>query len=107
MVSRPQGKEIDIKLKFVPATPDKSEQTEVYANVIQVSQTPWDFVLTFCLASMPEEDEVKKSKNKGEIVVHVPRVATVRVSPRMAKEIVKVLQEQTKKYDENIKRVGE
>ena len=107
MVSRPQEKEIDIKLRFVPASPDKSEQTEVYANVIQVSQTPWDFVLTFCLASMPDENEVKKFKNKGEMLVHVPRVATVRVSPRVAKEIVQVLQEQIKKYDENIKRAGE
>lgn len=106
MVSRPEDKEIDIKVRFVPAPDDKSQQ-EVYANIVQVSHTPWDFTLVFCCATMPEESEVRKVKNKKEMAVHSPRVASIKVSPRMANEIVQVLQAQINQYKKEFESSGE
>ena len=99
MASEPQKGIHNINVKFVPELSDSSQ--EVYANVIQVSHTPWDFTLLFCCATMPDESKVNKLKKRSLIEVPAPSVASIKISPRMAKEVVDILQMQIEKYNEN------
>ena len=95
-----------VKAKFIPLISEDSPP-EVYANIVEITYTPWDFTLTFCAGSSPtREDAIKaqrqaQRKKSQEIELSADCVARVRISPRMASELLPLLQNQINKQKQD------
>lgn len=99
MVTEPEA---SISGRFVPIITEDSP-AEVYANVIEATYTPWDFTLKFCIGSSPTQEDAIQARRKKKTEMEIPAdcVARVRISTRMAEEIISVLQSQTKKQKQD------
>ena len=77
----------------------EDSSAEVYANVIEISYTPWDLTLNFCIGSAPSNQEVTKAarSKKSELELPANSVARIRISSRLASELIPLLQTQIEK----------
>ena len=69
----------------------------IYANYVQVSHSPWEFTVRFCLA--PAGADIKKSVKQDTNTVEIPIIIDVMISPTLIKPIIKALQINFDKFE--------
>ena len=85
-----------VKINLVPS--DELLPSRLYANYVQVGQSPYDFSLRFCDVT-PISDLKKVIKNEG--IHEIPVVAEIAIPFDVMPPLIKALQEQYKKYQAN------
>ncbi len=85
-----------IKVDLIPS--DELLPSRLYANYVQVGQSPYDFTLRFCDAT-PISDLKKIVADKG--IHKIPLVAEIAIPFDLMPGLIKALQIQYKKHQAN------
>ena len=80
--------EEEITVELTPA--GEPSMGRIYANYVQVSHSPWEFTIRFCLA--PAGADVKKFIKPNTNIVEMPIIIDIMVSPTLIPDIIKALQ---------------
>jgi hypothetical protein len=94
MAEKPNEKEITVD--FIPSLEPKLGK--VYVNFAQVSHSPWDFTIKFCIA--PPGVDIPRLHKSGEKYIELPNIVELIVGPDFVPLIIAALQEN---YDKFIK----
>ena len=87
-----------IEVNLVPS--DELLPNRLYANYVQVAQTPYDFSLKFCDAT-----PISGGNNiEGKITHTIPIVAEITISFDLMPSFIKALQDQYEMYRNRIER---
>src|SRR5208337_3182354 len=84
---KPKGIE-QVKVELLPV--GEPSMGRVYANYVQISHTPWEFTIRFCLA--PASADIKKFMKKGTNIAEIPITIDVMLSPALMQPIIQALQ---------------
>lgn len=69
----------------------------IYANYIQISHSPWEFTVRFCLA--PAGSDIKKSIKQDTNIVEMPIIIDIMLSPAVIPGFIKALQTNFEKFE--------
>ena len=93
---KPTKADKGVEVNLIPS--DEIVSNRVYANYVQVAQSPYDFSLRFCDAT-PISNIEKVIQGGG--AYEIPVVAEIAIPFDVMPALIKVLQEQYKKYQAN------
>lgn len=95
MGKKPRKENLAVELK----SDKQPKMGRVYSNFVEMSHTPWDFTMRFCLAPT-SADLPKENSKKKTIEVIAPTVIDVLVPPILVPAIISALQTNYKRYAE-------
>lgn len=84
---------VSAKIIYPEPTP---EDKILYANVILVNHTPWDFALHFDRLTTP----IKRPESKeGQVEIEATKIATIHIPVTLVRGLIEALQTNLKGYE--------
>lgn len=74
----------------------------VYVNFAQVSHSPWEFTVRFCLA--PAGPDIKKHLKEDGITAEVPIIIDVMIPPSVIPGLIKALQTNFDRFEKKLEK---
>ena len=100
-IIKPQNEAKITEIELVPNL--NAKLGRVYSNFVQVSHSPWDFTLRFCDA--PPGGDIPRLNKKGN-KIEIPTEVEVVIPASLISDLIRILNEQNKKFMENIKKAN-
>jgi hypothetical protein len=95
--SAEKPKEIkQVQVNLIPG--GEPRMGRVYSNYAQISHSPWEFSIRFCLA--PASIDITNLVPGETATVEIPIIIDVMVSPAVMPGLIKALQDNFERYEE-------
>lgn len=101
MAEKPKEKEVTVE--FIPSL--ESKLCKVYANYAQVSHSPWDFTIKFCVA--PPSVDIARLHKPGEKYIELPTIVELVAGPEFIPLIIEALRDNYGKFLKNYRAPGD
>ena len=92
------------KINFTIVPDESSEAPRIYANFCSIAHTPFDFTLSFCEVLPISQKEAREAETQG--LLRAPIKTRVVVPLQFVPNLITVLQEHLRSFDESKTKIG-